>query len=53
MNLLEKYQAEQKQLTEEVEQLETKLNAVKQDEDDVEEFIKRLKRYTDVQELTR
>ena len=53
VNLLEKYQAEQKQLTEEVEQLETKLNAVKQDEDDVEEFIKRLKRYTDVQELTR
>ena len=53
VSLLEKYQTEQKQLTEEVEQLEAKLNAVKQDEDDVEEFIKRLKKYTDVQELTR
>ena len=53
VNLLEKYQAEQKQLTEEVEQLEAKLNVVKQDENDVEEFIKRLKKYTDVQELTR
>ena len=53
VSLLEKYQAEQKQLSEEVEQLEAKLNAVKQDEDDVEEFIKRLKKYTDVQELTR
>ena len=53
MNLLEKYQAEQKQLSEEVEQLEAKVNAVKQDENDVEEFIKRLKKYTDVQELTR
>ena len=53
VNLLEKYQAEQKALSEEVEQLEAKLNAVKQDENDVDEFIKRLKKYTDVQELTR
>ena len=53
VSLLEKYQAEQKQLSEEVEQLEAKVNAVKQDENDVEEFIKRLKKYTDVQELTR
>ena len=53
VNLLEKYQAEQKTLSEEVERLESKLNAVKQDENDVEEFIKRLKKYTDVQELTR
>ena len=53
VSLLEKYQTEQKQLTEEVEQLEAKLNAVKQDENDVEEFIRRLKKYTDVQELTR
>ncbi|MDE6726777.1 MAG: recombinase family protein [Oscillospiraceae bacterium] len=53
INLLEKYQAEQKSLSEEVEQLEAKLNAVKQDENDVDEFIKRLKKYTDVQELTR
>ena len=53
VSLLEKYQTEQKQLIEEVEQLEVKLNAVKQDENDVEEFIRRLKKYTDVQELTR
>ncbi|MDE7360336.1 MAG: recombinase family protein [Oscillospiraceae bacterium] len=53
VNLLEKYQAEQKTLSEEVERLEAKLNAVKQDESDVEEFIRRLKKYTDVQELTR
>ena len=53
VSLLEKYQAEQKALFEEVGQLEAKLNAVKQDENDVDEFIKRLKKYTDVQELTR
>ena len=53
VNLLEKYQAEQKVLSEDVETLEAKLSAVKQDEEDVEEFIRRLKKYTDVQELTR
>lgn len=53
VNLLEKYQAEQKSLSEEIGILEAKLNAVKQDENDVDEFIKRLKKYTDVQELTR
>lgn len=53
VNLLEKYQAEQKVLSEDVETLEAKLSAVKQDEEDVEEFICRLKKYTDVQELTR
>ena len=53
VNLLEKYQAEQKALSEDVERLEAKLNDVKQDESDLDEFIKRLKKYTDVQELTR
>lgn len=53
VNLLEKYQAEQKELSEEVSELEAKLSAVKQDERDVEEFIRRLKKYTNVQELTR
>lgn len=53
VNLLEKYQAEQKELSEDVSKLEAKLSAVKQDKDDVEEFIRRLKKYTDVQELTR
>ena len=53
VNLLEKYQAEQKALFEDVERLEAKLNAVKQDESDIDELIKRLKKYTNVQELTR
>lgn len=53
VHLLEKYQTEQKSLSEEVTKLEAKLNAVRQDESDVEEFIRRLKKYTDVQELTR
>ncbi|MGN0691840.1 MAG: DUF4368 domain-containing protein, partial [Oscillospiraceae bacterium] len=51
--MLEKYQAEQKALSAQVEELEAKLSAVKQDEQDAEEFIRRLKRYTDVRELTR
>ena len=33
VNLLEKYQAEQKALSAKVEELETKLSAIKQDED--------------------
>ncbi len=53
VNLLEKYQEEQKELSTEVDILEAKLSAVKQDERDVEEFIRRLKKYTNVQELTR
>lgn len=53
VNLLEKYQEEQKALSEEISELEAKLSAVKQDERDVEEFIRRLKKYIDVQELTR
>lgn len=53
VNLLEKYQAEQKTLSAEVNELEAKTSTVKQDEEDVEEFISRLKKYTDVQELTR
>lgn len=53
IKLLEKYESEQKELSEKVESLEAKLNSVKQNENDIEEFIKRLKKYTDVQELTR
>lgn len=53
VNLLEKYQSEQKALSTEVEELEAKLSAEKQDEKDAEEFIRRLKKYTDVRELTR
>lgn len=53
VKLLKKYEAEQKTLAAEVAELEETLSAVKQDEDDVEEFIKRLRKYADVQELTR
>ena len=53
VNLLEKYQAEQRALSAEVKALEARLSAVQKDEQDVEEFIRRLKKYTDVQELTR
>ena len=53
VELLEKYKAEQKALAEETAILEAKLSAVSQDEKDTEEFIRRLKKYTDVQELTR
>ena len=53
VNLLEKYQSEQKELSAEVKELEAKLSAVKQDQQDAEEFIRRLQKYIDVQELTR
>ena len=53
VNLLEKYQAEQKELSDEVEQLERKFSSIKQDKANVEEFISRLKKYANVQELTR
>lgn len=53
VNLLEKYQSEQKELFTEVKEIEAKLSAIKQDEHDAEEFIRRLRKYTDVQELTR
>ena len=53
VNLLEKYQTEQRALSAEVKVLEEKLSAVQKDKQDVEEFIRRLKKYTDVQELTR
>ncbi|MCI8777352.1 MAG: DUF4368 domain-containing protein, partial [Oscillospiraceae bacterium] len=53
VNLLEKYQSEQKELFTEVKEIEAKLSAVKQDQQDAEDFIQRLRKYTDVQELTR
>ncbi|MCR5142167.1 MAG: recombinase family protein [Ruminococcus sp.] len=53
VSLLEKYQTEQKALTEEVEQIEEKLSAAKQDQQDVDEYIYRLKKYADVPEITR
>ena len=53
VELLEKYQTEQTALTDEVGQIEIKLSAIKQDKQDVEEYINRLKKYADVSELTR
>ena len=53
VKLLEKYQAEQKALADEVEQINKKLSTAKQDRQDVEEYITRLKKYADVPELTR
>ena len=53
VSLLEKYQTEQSALTEEVEQIESKLSAATKDKQDVEEYIRRLKKYADVPELTR
>lgn len=53
INLFEKYQEEQKRLSAENTELEKKLTLAKQDCEEVDEFIHRLKKYTDVQELTR
>lgn len=53
VKLLEKYQAEQKALSAEVDMLESKLLAVKRDRQDVEEYIRRLKKYSEVDTLTR
>ena len=53
VELLEKYQTEQTALTDEVGQIESKLSAIKQDRQDVEEYINRLKKYADVPDLTR
>lgn len=53
VNFLQKYEAEQQELRTVIADLEERLSAEKQDKDDVEEFICRLKKYVDVQELTR
>lgn len=53
INLLEKYQDEQKNLTERVAELKISLEQKSQDERDVDEFIRRIKRYSEVEELDR
>ena len=53
LSLLDKYQAEKKNLSAEVTELEHKMSVVKKDESDVDEFIHRLKEYMEVPELTR
>ena len=53
INLLQKYETEQQNLEAYISELEEKLSEEKQDKEDVDEFIRRLKKYFDVQELTR
>lgn len=53
VSFLEKYEAEQQVLRAVIADLEERLSAEKQDREDVEEFIRRLKKYVDVQTLTR
>lgn len=53
VSFLEKYEAEQQELRAVIADLEERLSAEKQDREDVEEFIRRLKKYVDMQTLTR
>lgn len=53
IKLIAKYESEQNELSVEVAELEETLSTIRQDEEDVTLFIDRLKKYTDVQELTR
>lgn len=53
VSFLEKYEAEQQELRAVIADFEERLSAEKQDREDVEEFIRRLKKYVDVQTLTR
>lgn len=53
VSFLEKDEAEQQELRAVIADLEERLSAEKQDREDVEEFIRRLKKYVDVQTLTR
>ena len=53
IRLIEKYQAELKALQEEYEMLKESAETEKKIEDDVEEFIRRLKSYAGAEELTR
>lgn len=53
VNLLTKYQEEKTELLPEIAELERKLFDCQRDEADVDEFIRRIKQYIDVQEITR
>ena len=52
-DMLDKYQAEKKTLKAEYDEMATRCESEKQDEEDVAEFISRLKRYAGATELTR
>ena len=51
--MLEKYQAEKKALQTEYEEMQKRTAEAQQDEDDVDEYIRRLKSYAGAEELTR
>lgn len=53
LQFLTKYETERKELQAIVAKIEERLVAEKKDQEDVEEFIRRLKKYADVQDLTR
>ena len=53
VKLLEKYHAENKDLQAEASAIQERLDAADQDEQDVDEFIRRLKKYARVEDLTR
>ena len=53
IQLIAKYETEQKELSAEVADLEEKFSTIRQDEEDVALFMERLRKYTDVQELIR
>ncbi len=52
-DMLDKYQAEKKTLKAEYDEMATRCESERQDEEDVAEFISRLKRYAGATELTR
>lgn len=53
IGLLEKYQTEKEKLEAELSVINERLGKLRQDKSDVDEFIRRIKRYAEVTELTR
>ena len=53
ISLLEKYKSEQDLLSERVQTLRSELAVQSQDENDVDEFIRRIRKYVDIEELDR
>ncbi len=53
LGLLDKYQVEKKKLQTELDEIQTRLDTFTQDEHDVDEFIRRLKKYAGFDKLTR
>ncbi len=53
LQLIEKYETEQEELAKLIFESEADLDSAKQEEKDVDEFIRRMRKYADIQELTR